>query len=297
MVQTNENSFERKRFHFDNLYMDIPSEYGGIKLFQIGDLSCRANYVVDYHKQICYEISYIYQGDGYFYTNDEKHHVQKGDIYLNVPNELHKIESGDCQNFRYLYLGFMIDTNTDCGISFVDIKDKFDSNQNPVCRDKLNISVPFLCALKELRNQNDYSSVMINSYINQILILVFRNFFNEYKNDYDYKDYRKSRKEITYNLINYFDSNVLNISALSDIAEIFGYSYSYLSHIFSEEVGIPLKDYYANKILAKAKQLLEEGELSITEISEALHYESIHSFSKSFKKHTGISPSQYKSGK
>lgn len=285
---------EKKRFHFDNLYLDFPNEYEDITLYQIGDLSCRSNYIVADHNQICYEISYIYSGEGFFYTNNKKYHVEKGDIFLNIPNEIHRIESGDCQNLRYFYLGFKICTDNPDRAHFINIKSHLDKNSNPLCKDKLNISVPFLSALKELRNRNEYSSVMINSYINQILILTYRNFFSEYRYDYDYKDFKKSQKEIAYNVINYFDNNILTLSLLTDISDALGYSYSYLSHIFKEEIGITIKAYCANKKLEKAKELLIDGELSITEISEALHYESIHSFSKAFKKLTGIAPSQFK---
>jgi AraC-like DNA-binding protein len=289
-----DKSPEKKRFHFDNLYLDFPSEYDSITLYQIGDLSCKAKYVVEDHIQFCYEISYIFSGEGFFYTNNKKHKVVQGDIFLNLPNEVHRIESDNCQNFRYFYLGFKINTDSQTKTSFNNIKDKLDNLTNPLVKDKLNISIPFLCALKELRNQNEYSFIMINSYIQQILVLMYRNFFSDYKANYDYNAFTKSQKEIAYNVINYFDNNISQISSLTDISDAIGYSYSYLSHVFKEEIGVTLQSYCANRKLEIAKELLAEKELSITEISQALHYESIHSFSKSFKKSTGISPSKFK---
>lgn len=285
---------ERKRFHFDNLYLDFPSEYDSITLYQIGDLSCKANYVVEDHEQFCYEISYVFSGEGFFYSNNNKYKVEQGDIFLNIPNEIHRIESGNCQDFRYFYLGFKINPEMQTKTSFISIKEKLDALTSPLKKDKLNIQIPFLSALKELRNRNEYSFIMINSYIHQILILMYRNFFSSCEYNYDYKDFTKSQKEIAYNVINFFDNNILKISSLTEISDALGYSYSYLSHIFKEEMGQTIQSYCSNKKLEKAKELLLEGELSITKISEILHYESIHSFSKSFKKSVGLSPSQYK---
>lgn len=292
-----DKSPEKKRFHFDNLYLDIPTEYDSIILYQIGDLSCKAKYVVEDHEQFCYEISYIFSGEGTFYVNDKKYSVTQGDIFLNTPKEIHRIESGDSQDFRYFYLGFNINSNNKDSSSFINIKSKLDTLSTPIKKDRLNINVPFLCALMELRNRNEYSEIMINSYIQQILVCMYRNFFSDCESHYDYSDFTKSQKEIAYNVINYFDNNILKISSLTEISDALGYSYSYLSHIFKEEMGLTLKNYCANKKLEKAKELLLSGEQNVTEISETLHYESIHSFSKSFKKSTGVSPSMFKKQK
>ena len=285
---------ERKRFHFDNLYLDSPNEYDSIILYQIGDLSCKAGYEIENHRQICYEISYIFSGQGFFYSNGNKFKVQQGDIFCNVPNEIHKIESGSSENFRYFYLGFTFDANSPSKTSFMNIKKKLDSSTNHLKKDNLNIDVPFLCALKELRNRNEYSYVMINSYIHQIIILMYRNFFSDWKSQYNYTDFTGNQKEIAYNVTNFIDNNLLKISELTEISDTLGYSYSYLSHIFKEEMGLTLQSYCAEKKLKKAKELLMENELTITKISEILQYESIHSFSKAFKKSTGTSPSEYK---
>ncbi len=285
---------ERKRFHFDNLYLDSPNEYESIILYQIGDLSCKPGYVVEDHKQFCYEVSYIFSGEGIFYVDGKKYKVKQGDIFVNLPGETHRIESGSCENFRYFYLGFMFNHENQDKNSFFNIEKRFNSINNPIKKDRLNIYVPFLCALKELRNRNEYSYVMINTYMHQILILVYRNFFSDWEYKYDYKEFTGTPKEIAYNVINFIDNNLLQISELTEISSTLGYSYSYLSHIFKEEMGVTLQSYFADKKLQKAKGLLLEDELSITDISQTLHYESIHSFSKAFKKSTGISPSQYK---
>ena len=52
-----------------------------------------------------------------------------------------------------------------------------------------------------------------------------------------------------------------------------------------------------NKKLEYAAQLLEENNVSPTEIAALIGYESIHSFSKAFKKRFGMSPVHYKNVK
>ncbi|MBE3102342.1 MAG: helix-turn-helix domain-containing protein, partial [Firmicutes bacterium] len=46
--------------------------------------------------------------------------------------------------------------------------------------------------------------------------------------------------------------------------------------------------------MTTACELLKAGSISISVIAEKLRYQSIHSFSKAFKKNYGISPAQYR---
>lgn len=49
-------------------------------------------------------------------------------------------------------------------------------------------------------------------------------------------------------------------------------------------------------LLQRARLLLEEGLLTVTEIADSLGFESVAYFSRFFKKHMGVSPSQYAQG-
>src|SRR5690606_30175628 len=102
-----------------------------------------------------------------------------------------------------------------------------------------------------------------------------------------------NKKELVYQTIQYMDQHPEGIVDLGQVADQLGYSYSHLSHAFRSEMGISLQTYWANRRMMKAMNRLQTGRGSITEISENLHYRSIHSFSKAFKKVTGFTPSEY----
>lgn len=73
-----------------------------------------------------------------------------------------------------------------------------------------------------------------------------------------------------------------------------GVSQRYLSELFKRHTGRTLKSYAAGLRMERARLLLAESDMPVTQIAEALGYADLYSFSKLFKAHTGTSPSGYR---
>lgn len=85
---------------------------------------------------------------------------------------------------------------------------------------------------------------------------------------------------------------------LSLIAEAMHYSQSYLSKIFFQEYQISPIKYLAQLRLQKASYYLTHNpELSILQVAQLTGFEDQGYFSKTFKKHTGYSPKEYRNHK
>ncbi|MEK4325499.1 helix-turn-helix domain-containing protein [Paenibacillus sp. FSL R7-0312] len=69
---------------------------------------------------------------------------------------------------------------------------------------------------------------------------------------------------------------------------------AYLSRLFKKETGLSMSDVIIQERLQKAKQLLEETELKITDIAEQVGYTSLGSFSNLFKRMVGVTPQHYR---
>ncbi|MFK7697616.1 AraC family transcriptional regulator [Paenibacillus sp. HJGM_3] len=284
----------KKRFQFEIKYWLDPKPYDLISLYQIGDLSCNSGYVLREHKQVCYEITYIVSGKGWFATNGNRHEVEAGDIYLNAPGELHSGGTDDKEPFRFLYLGFQFKQTPDGDSPFLHIQKMIDSKETPRKKDRMDVQTPFINALKEFRTMEHYSPMMSQTYLNQIIVLTYRNFFSDWENSYRVPGHTRDRsQEAVYNAISYIDNNLLQMKDLTEVSDALGYSYSHLSHIVREETGITLRDFYAQKRLQKAIELFQSREYTITEIASIMRYQSIHSFSRAFKNAVGLSPTEY----
>lgn len=92
----------------------------------------------------------------------------------------------------------------------------------------------------------------------------------------------------------YIEEHLSEDLSLVRLAEINYFNPSYLSRFFKQERGVNLSEYIDSCRLKKARELLRNGELKIREVSCAVGYEAAHSFTRFFKKATGITPQEYR---
>ena len=87
-----------------------------------------------------------------------------------------------------------------------------------------------------------------------------------------------------------YNTPSLNNSILSKIA---GISETYFRKIFTEIYGCPPMEYINRLRMSKAGEMLKSDYNSIESIARSVGYNSVYHFSKMFKRHYGISPSNY----
>ena len=81
---------------------------------------------------------------------------------------------------------------------------------------------------------------------------------------------------------------------LQDVAGEVGMSQSHFSTVFSQETGITFTQYLTALRIGKAKELLAATSMRSSEIAFEVGYNDAHYFSYLFKKHTGVTPSEYR---
>lgn len=81
---------------------------------------------------------------------------------------------------------------------------------------------------------------------------------------------------------------------ISDLAEKFHINSNYLSGLFKNYTGKSFTNYLVEVRINKAAELLDDGELTLYEISEKVGYEDYFHFSKIFKKYKNVSPNVYR---
>ena len=72
------------------------------------------------------------------------------------------------------------------------------------------------------------------------------------------------------------------------------FRYGYITNVFSEYTHTSIENFIIIQKIERAKKLIIEEELTLTEISHELNYSSVAYLSTQFKKVTGLTPSMFK---
>jgi AraC-like DNA-binding protein len=280
-------------FHFDNVFTKGQSTFGGIDLYQIGEICCECGHEIAPHLQYCLELSCIVSGSGYFYMDDECVKVGAGDILFNNVGQMHRIQTDASSMLRFVYMGFMF--NEEANEGFADIHSFFQSAPYHHAKDTYNLMIPFLRNIDEFYAQKPHSRTMIRNYLEQVIVLAYRSFTEGTSKVAQYAPERSQHSVgyTVYSIIRYVENHIFELKSIQTIAKDLGYSYTYLSHTFKDKTGMTLQRYINHKKIEKAMELLKYGNLSIKQVAERLHYETLQSFSKAFSRIMGYPPSQY----
>lgn len=95
-------------------------------------------------------------------------------------------------------------------------------------------------------------------------------------------------------LISYIRSSYSEDLSVATLAAISGFSRSELYRSFSLYANCDPMEYVSSCRLSAARALLVEGEMGITEIALATGFSSAGYFSKFFRRHTGLSPREFR---
>lgn len=80
---------------------------------------------------------------------------------------------------------------------------------------------------------------------------------------------------------------------LDEISFRLGFSKSYIKSQFKKKTGFSIIQYFINMKIDKAKKLLSQQKYTVSEISDMLGFGSVYYFSRLFKLHTDMSPTEY----
>jgi two-component system, response regulator YesN len=92
----------------------------------------------------------------------------------------------------------------------------------------------------------------------------------------------------------YIEEHLAKEVSLEEVADVLGLNPSYFSQLFKQTTGETFIQYRIRRRMEKAKKLLENPSYRITDISYEIGYADHPHFTKTFKKYTGYSPSEYR---
>jgi AraC-like DNA-binding protein len=146
--------------------------------------------------------------------------------------------------------------------------------------------------MKQLQDldRNNYPDITLNATTTAIITELYGQLLTQGLQEDD----PIGNNQIYSDIADYIRRNISRNIKISEIADAFGYSPKYLSHLFSEIRGISLKQFITSQKMETACYYLTDSDKTVSEIAVELGFSDVHNFSKAFKKVTGLSPSSYR---
>ena len=263
-----------------------------IVLRQLTEVGYEKSGKVSEHVQPHNEISYILSGKGVFVTDGKREAVSAGDIHIIPKGKMHTVYADNEEKLRFVCIGFDFVKNTDS--SSAEIQRFFSEYNGSVLHDSGSIRFVIEMLIEEAYSEEENSIIIYETCMKQLLVLVQR--LARMKNKKYFTEARGTtiEQQTAYNMVRYIDSNLSQIRNISDVAGGMGYSLHYISHLFTQKMGMTMKSYINLRKVEVAKVLLKTKKTTVTEIAESLCFDSPQYFSKIFRKYTGMSPVEFK---
>ena len=289
----NKNSSEPVIYSQDTYTLEPPERYGSVSLVQLSDITARLGWNVKPHVQFCHEIILILEGEAVMSYNAQRFNIQAGQMVIIPDGAIHDVRYVSPARTRMLVIGIRLDEEADPWLKTTFLTVSADENSG-IRNCPQNLRVLFDMFIDEYFNRDEHSYQMIVSLLQVLLVQCCRQYSDSPREPLVPLSVNVTTDLLTSQLCKYIRLHAVEMTSLEELSREFSYSYSYLSHHFKKVAGYSIKDYWDHYRFAHVLQLMRDPCISITEISERLHYQSIHTFSRSFRSKFGMSPSEFR---
>jgi AraC-like DNA-binding protein len=230
-----------------------------------------------------YALVYITRGQGTFKTEGNRTwHIVPGSLFMLFPNVWHWYVPDPETGWDEHWVGFKGD--------YVDrlVGNNFFSPEAPVQEIGLHDSILALYAeiIDTARFEAPGYQQILGSLILHLLAHVSKLSLQHGTDSFDERTIQRAKFLLADNVTTHLDIGWLSRSL--------GVGYSRFRQIFKKCTGVSPYQYFLELKIARAKELLEQGQFTIKEIAYMLSFDDPYYFSHLFKKKTGLPPSKWR---
>ncbi len=256
------------------------------------------SYHMPFHTHEEVEIMYVIDGKCTVETEEEAISMKKGDFILldsNVPHRLMIEKHSPC---RMLNVEFSFCKKEG---SFPSIKELAAENKDltqfllnkqsyAVLKDSNDIYHTLKNLVLELDKKESGRNMMVQLYLGQLLNQVARLVMEEREKNSDHQQANVYVKKTIEYLHHNYDCDI----QVKDVSQAVCLHPGYLHRIFKKQTGYTIMEYLTSLRMEKAKMLLADTDIPVIEISYYIGINSRQYFSLLFKRHTNMTPGEYR---
>lgn len=231
-----------------------------------------------------YILHYVLDGRGTYRIGARTYHLEKEQGFLIEPNVMTFYQADAQQPWTYLWIGFQ-GTRADQLMREIGLSCRVPTFSSGCGAELLQIVQQILQSDRANVEQQLFLQAQMYTFFSHIAHSVFiqNGGFQMDKQNY----YVQAAVE-------YIQTNYARSIKVRDIAEYVGVSRSYLTTLFQSILHTSPNAYLTNFRLSRAKEQLTLTNFPIGIVADMCGYQDSLVFSKAFKQHVGMTPSQYR---
>ncbi len=246
------------------------------------------------HRHSFYHIVLFTAGGGFHTVDFQRFPVRKGQVYFMIPGQVHSWSfEGDVD-------GYVINFSENLFKSFLQRDQYLEqfSFLRGVAKDSvLQLSKKTfdssLTAVKQIETEvgakQTFGLDMVRSLLLSLLITIARDSAGDGQGAVP-----QQRQLVLYNFRKLVDQYFAEKRLPRDYAEMLYVTPNHLNALCNDLLGKPAGEVIRDRILLEVKRLLINAEITISEIAYKLNFSDSAHLSKFFKKHTGVTPEEFR---
>ena len=222
------------------------------------------------------QFEYVTAGKGYIETNDTVAEISEGDFFLIKKNVPRKISSDKKNPLEKLHIS--------AEGPILDAMLKNYGFDEPICILKVDVESHFKAILNEIESAENQSDELCDFIARELLGIIQKARRQRFPNQ------NSDTYKIAYNIAEYISANLHRKITLEELCKTFYMGETHLTEIFKARYGTTPIDYVQIQRIGLSVHLLQNTEMRISEIAEAVGFYDSGYFARVFKKHYGTTP-------
>lgn len=254
----------------------------------------RATHLISAHAHPdLFEIAYFTRGAADWWVDQQVYRVVAGHVFVTKPGERHGAldEMFHPHEHWQIQLRLPVPQET-AGFAPSELNElvaRLERINRPCFPGSPRIEQCMRHILLEHRHPQAFSELVVRAAVCDLLVTVLR----DYANSPDVLPRRRVSDRLQ-PALDWIDRALPDITSAEQIAAKAGLSTRQFYRLFKQELNLTPNEYLVERRIEVAKQLLAEGELSVTEIAFRVGFSSSQYFSTVFKIHTGVTPTRFR---
>ena len=240
------------------------NEYSDLNPILFGYQNCPKKHFFGPAIRTHWLIHYVVSGCGIFKIGDKTYQVKAGEMFVIPPYVETYYEADDATPWNYIWIGF-----TATG----------DITENLLDVIKCPEAEKIFISMKNCKSFSNGRSAYLSARLWDLFALLLEGGNKKY--DYVEK------------AIEFMHSNYMHDITVEKIAQYLNLDRTYFSVIFKKKTGLSPKQYLLSYRMNIAASLIIKKHIAIYVVANSVGYSDLYTFSKMFKRHFGISPSNY----